>query len=85
MNAMLLLLYVTSTLKKNSYEEFHNEKNSCGTTIPYPLPPQPRPQGFSLKKWVGREKALASAGHVHSLNTVFIRISAQPRISAHLE
>ena len=25
---------------------------------------QPRPHGFSLKKWVGREKALASAGHV---------------------
>ena len=25
---------------------------------------QPRPQGFSLKKWVGWEKALASAGHV---------------------
>ena len=25
---------------------------------------QPRPQGFSLKKRVGREKALASAGHV---------------------
>ena len=29
---------------------------------------QPRPQDFSLKKWVGREKALASAGHVYSLN-----------------
>ena len=29
---------------------------------------QPRPQGFSLKTRVGREKALASAGHVHSLN-----------------
>ena len=25
---------------------------------------QPRPQGVSLKKWVGREKTLASAGHV---------------------
>ena len=25
---------------------------------------QPRPQSFSLKKWVGQEKALASAGHV---------------------
>ena len=25
---------------------------------------QPRPQGFSVKKWVGREKALVSAGHV---------------------
>ena len=25
---------------------------------------QPRPQGFSLKKWVVRKKALASAGHV---------------------
>ena len=29
---------------------------------------QPRPQGFSLKKWVGREKTRASAGHVYSLN-----------------
>ena len=37
----------------------------------YPQPwgkGQLRPQGFSLKKWVGREKALASAGHVYSLN-----------------
>ena len=25
---------------------------------------QPRPQGLSLKKWMGREKALASAGYV---------------------
>ena len=25
---------------------------------------KPRPQGFSLNKWVGREKALASAGHL---------------------
>ena len=30
----------------------------------YERGPQPRPQGFSLKNWVGREKALASAGHV---------------------
>ena len=29
---------------------------------------QPRPRGFSLKIWVGQEKALASAGHVQSLN-----------------
>ena len=29
---------------------------------------QLRPHGFSLKNWVGREKAMASAGHVHSLN-----------------
>ena len=29
---------------------------------------QPRPQGFSFKKWEGREKALASAGHLHSLS-----------------
>ena len=26
--------------------------------IQWPPTPQPRPQGFSLKKWVGREKAL---------------------------
>ena len=36
-----------------------------GGDVPPDSPnPQPRPQGFSLKKWVGREKALASAGHV---------------------
>ena len=39
---------------------------------------QPRPQGFSLKKWVGREKALASAGHVHSLNIPKKLIYMQP-------
>ena len=39
---------------------------------------QPRPQGFSLKKWVGREKALASAGHVHSLNIPEKLIYVQP-------
>ena len=36
-------------------------------TYPFTMTVQPRPQGLSLKKWVGREKALASAGHVHSL------------------
>ena len=39
---------------------------------------QPRPQGFSLKKWVGREKALASAGHVYSLNIPEKLIYMQP-------
>ena len=32
---------------------------------------QPRPQGSSLKKWVGREKALASAGHVSPRTPIF--------------
>ena len=39
---------------------------------------QPRPQGFSLKKWVGREKALASAGHVRNLNIPEKLIYMQP-------
>ena len=39
---------------------------------------QPHPQGFSLKKWVGWEKALASAGHVHSLNIPEKLIYMQP-------
>ena len=39
---------------------------------------QPRPQGFSLIKWVGREKALASAGHVYSLNIPEKLIYMQP-------
>ena len=39
---------------------------------------QPRPQGFSLKKWVGREKVLASAGHVYSLNIPEKLIYMQP-------
>ena len=37
-----------------------------------------RPQSFSLKKWVGREKALASAGHVYSLNIPEKLIYMQP-------
>ena len=39
---------------------------------------QPRAQGFSLKKCVGREKALASAGHVYSLNIPEKLIYMQP-------
>ena len=39
---------------------------------------QPRPQGFSLKKWVGREKALVSAGHVYNLNIPEKLIYMQP-------
>ena len=42
-----------------------------------PKPWQPRPQGFSLK-WVGREKSLGSAGHVHSLNIPEKLIYMQP-------
>ena len=39
---------------------------------------QPRPQGFSLKKWVGLEEALASAGHVYRLNIPEKLIYMQP-------
>ena len=36
------------------------------------------PRAFPLKKWVGREKVLASAGHVHSLNIPEKLIYMQP-------
>ena len=36
------------------------------------------PRVFPLKKWVGREKALASAGHVYSLNIHEKLIYMQP-------
>ena len=39
---------------------------------------QPRPQGFFLKNWLGREKSLASAGHVYSLNVPEKLIYMQP-------
>ena len=42
---------------------FTSNKATVGKSTTFHLK-QPRPQGFSLKKWVGREKALASAGHV---------------------
>ena len=47
------------------------------------IPPKPGksnlvPRAFPLKKWVGREKALASAGHVHSLNILEKLIYMQP-------
>ena len=36
------------------------------------------PRAFPLKKWVEREKALASAGHVYSLNIPEKLIYMQP-------
>ena len=44
------------------------EDFTCHVASKHGFGRQPRPQGFSLKKWVGREKALVSAGHVQSLN-----------------
>ena len=35
--------------KKNSYKEFDNEKNSCGSKIPLPPPPHNFSNGPSLK------------------------------------
>ena len=62
------------TMKKSSLAGGQNGESNLAspkcafhvlTTLPQCLHNlQPRPQGFSLKKWVGREKALASAGHV---------------------
>ena len=46
----------------------HLHVNRPLTKVEYNEKMQPRPQGFSLKKWVGREKALASAGHVSILH-----------------
>ena len=55
----------------------HGGEKSTGTQKTISQNLQPRPQGFSLK-WVGREKALASAGHVHSLNIPEKLIYMQP-------
>ena len=46
----------------------------------YVIPRSPNlvPRAFPLKKWVGREKALPSAGHVHSLNIPEKLIYVQP-------
>ena len=57
-------------MKSGLFSDKFDEKNEFNM--------QPRPQGFSLKKWVGREKALASAGHVYSLNIPEKLIYMQP-------
>ena len=57
--------------RKNAFLSYKNKKFKKSKNWHFSKgvnPWQPRPQGFSLKKWVGREKALASAGHVYSLN-----------------
>ena len=72
------------TLQLCSRNGYSVVRNFCGIKFPPVLEsyiqthPQPRPQGFSLKKWVGREKALASAGHVYSLNIPEKLIYMQP-------
>ena len=46
---------------RNSYKEFDNEKNSCGSKIPLPPPPPPHnvSNGPSLSQWkitLGKEE-----------------------------
>ena len=36
----LILKYSSYGLEKNSYKEFDDEKNSCGSKIPRPPPPK---------------------------------------------
>ena len=43
--------------EKNSYKEFDNEKNSCGSKIPLPPPPH----NFSNGRSLSVEKILTSA------------------------
>ena len=63
-------------------EHFNGRKKLISKTLMVRLTGlgvQPRPQGFSQKKKrVGREKALASAGHVFSLNIPEKLIYMQP-------
>ena len=71
--------YMYSVAKK-IWSSIH-PRNLGSHVIIYPsdrLSIQPRPQGFSVKKWVGREKALGSAGHVYSLNIPEKLIYMQP-------
>ena len=66
-----------SEISGSNQDAFGNPGNNTGRKSDE-VGGQPRPQGFSLKKWVGREKALASAGHVHSLNIPEKLIYMQP-------
>ena len=79
--------YITSIMSKGLVTNSGNDRlqkgtkhrrHACCSHGSNPAMDQPRPQGFSLKKWVGREKALASAGHVHSLNIPEKLIYMQP-------
>ena len=66
----LISITTTATRTEGGYPVVMHIKfcsdDSTSQRVSCPYDSQPRPQGFSLKKWVwvGREKALASAGHV---------------------
>ena len=59
------IIHIYLSMSRTIDRVFYNPVENSSRGHPYT---QPRPQGFSLNKWVGREKALASAGHVYSLN-----------------
>jgi len=45
--------------KETTIQAVHGSLDGCHGDKEWFTKSQPRPQGFSLKKWVGREKALA--------------------------
>ena len=64
---VILVMNTTGNRMDLLFVEINTSVNSnSGHAFSLQLLPlhQPRPQCFSLKKWVGWEKALASAGHV---------------------
>ena len=71
-----LLLNETTSVIAPCLCKLFNKSLSTGTVLQEWK--QHRPQGFSLKKWVGQEKALTSAGHVYSLNIPEKLIYKQP-------
>ena len=69
------IIHIYLSMPRTIDHVFYNRVENSSRGHPYT---QPRPQGFSLNKWVGREKALASAGHVYSLNIPEKLIYMQP-------
>ena len=69
------IIHIYLSMSRTIDQVFYNPVENSSRGHPYT---QPRPQGFSLNKWVGREKALASAGHVYSLNIPEKLIYMQP-------
>ena len=52
--------------KKNSYKEFDNEKNSCGSKIPHPPPPKKK----TVSNSVPHSLALGDYAEKHVLKLV---------------
>ena len=62
--------------KKNSYKEFDNEKNSCGSKMPQPHPNVPNGPSLNVKGWRRQVAFIMTFAAETRLNSSWVAVNS---------